>query len=169
MKKIFILLAVIPYMLLAASGTGEIDIIERTINFVIFFALIYYFAADKIKAIFADRREEIASSLAKIQEKLQASKKEKQKTLKDLEEAKRVASEIIETAHKETYVIAQKIEETTRIELEGLVKQFNESMAFERRRIEKSVINEVLEEVLYKDSIALSKEVLAQSLLKKAV
>ncbi len=162
-------MAVIPYMLLAASGTGEIDIIERTINFVIFFALIYYFAADKIKAIFADRREEIASSLAKIQEKLQASKKEKQKTLKDLEEAKRVASEIIETAHKETYVIAQKIEETTRIELEGLVKQFNESMAFERRRIEKSVINEVLEEVLYKDSIALSKEVLAQSLLKKAV
>ena len=78
MKRIIVLLVVAPYILLAANGSGEVDIIERTINFVIFFALIYYFAADKIKAIFVNRREEIAGSLARIQEKLQASKKEKQ-------------------------------------------------------------------------------------------
>ncbi|TLE14820.1 F0F1 ATP synthase subunit B [Helicobacter apodemus] len=169
MKRIIVLLVVAPYILLAANGSGEVDIIERTINFVIFFALIYYFAADKIKAIFVNRREEIAGSLARIQEKLQASKKEKQQALKDLEEAKRIASEIVETAHKETYVITQKIEENARIELENLVKQFNESMAFERRKIEKSVINEILDEVLHQDSISLNKEVLTQSLLKKAI
>jgi len=168
-KRIIVLLVVAPYILLAANGSGEVDIIERTINFVIFFALIYYFAADKIKAIFVNRREEIAGSLARIQEKLQASKKEKQQALKDLEEAKRIASEIVETAHKETYVITQKIEENARIELENLVKQFNESMAFERRKIEKSVINEILDEVLHQDSISLNKEVLTQSLLKKAI
>lgn len=169
MKRIIVLLVVAPYILLAANGSGEVDIIERTINFVIFFALIYYFAADKIKAIFVNRREELAGSLARIQEKLQASKKEKQQALKDLEEAKRIASEIVETAHKETYVITQKIEENARIELENLVKQFNESMAFERRKIEKSVINEILDEVLHQDSISLNKEVLTQSLLKKAI
>ncbi|AWI33845.1 F0F1 ATP synthase subunit B [Helicobacter apodemus] len=169
MKRIIVLLVVAPYILLAANGSGEVDIIERTINFVIFFALIYYFAADKIKAIFVNRREEIAGSLARIQEKLQASKKEKQQALKDLEEAKRIASEVVETAHKETYVITQKIEENARIELENLVKQFNESMAFERRKIEKSVINEILDEVLHQDSISLNKEVLTQSLLKKAI
>ncbi len=169
MKRIIVLLVVAPYILLAANGSGEVDIIERTINFVIFFALIYYFAADKIKAIFVNRREEIAGSLARIQEKLQASKKEKQQALKDLEEAKRIASEIVETAHKETYVITQKIEENARIELENLVKQFNESMAFERRKIEKSVINEILDEVLHQDSISLNEEVLTQSLLKKAI
>ncbi len=66
-------------------------------------------------------------------------------------------------------MITQKIEENARIELENLVKQFNESMAFERRKIEKSVINEILDEVLHQDSISLNKEVLTQSLLKKAI
>ncbi|TLD85113.1 F0F1 ATP synthase subunit B [Helicobacter sp. MIT 11-5569] len=169
-KKIYFLSLVFsPAILFAASGeSADYDIIERTINFVIFFALVYYFAADAIKNIFKARRDEIANSLAKIQEKLQDSKKAKEKALNSLEDAKKTARDIVETAHKESVIITQKVEETTKIEIENLVRQYNDHIAFEQRKAEKLIIDEILSEFLNKDSVALSKDVLAQSLLKKA-
>lgn len=153
---------------LLASGGGDYDIIERTINFVIFVALVYYFAANAIKDVFKARRDGIANSLAKIQEKLQDSKKAKQKALNQVEEAKKNAKDIVEAAHKESAIIVQKIEESTKNELENLVRQYNEHIAFEQKKAEKLVVDEILSEFLNKDSIALSKDVLIQSLLKKA-
>lgn len=156
-----------PCILLAASGSGEVDIVERTINFVIFFALVYYFAAERIKGVFKERREGIANSLAKIQEKLQESKKERQKAANELDEAKKIAKDIIEVAHKESAIILQKAEENTKAEIENLIRQFNESMTFERRKMEKLIIDEVLKEFLSKDSAVLPKDVLTQALLRK--
>lgn len=54
------------------------------------------------------------------------------------------------------------------MELENLVRQYNDRIAFEQRKVEKMVIDEILSEFLNKDSVVLSKDVLAQSLLKKA-
>ena len=156
-----------PCILLAASGSGEVDIVERTINFVIFFALVYYFAAERIKGVFKERREGIANSLAKIQEKLQESKKERQKAVNELDEAKKIAKDIVEVAHKESAIILQKAEENTKAEIENLIRQFNESMTFERRKMEKRIIDEVLKEFLSKDSAVLPKDVLTQALLRK--
>ena len=156
-----------PCILLAASGSGEVDIVERTINFVIFFALVYYFAAERIKGVFKERREGIANSLAKIQEKLQESKKERQKAANELDEAKKIAKDIVEVAHKESAIILQKAEENTKAEIENLIRQFNESMTFERRKMEKLIIDEVLKEFLSKDSAVLPKDVLTQALLRK--
>ena len=65
-------------------------------------------------------------------------------------------------------IVAQKIEESTKMELENLVRQYNDRIAFEQRKVEKMVIDEILSEFLNKDSVVLSKDVLAQSLLKKA-
>lgn len=169
MKKsiLFLIVMFSPCALLAASGNGEVDIIERTINFVIFFALVYYFAAERIKGVFKERRENIANSLAKIQEKLQESKRERQRAVEELEEAKKVAKDIIEVAHKESAIILQKAEENTKVEIENLIRQFNESMVFERRKMEKQVIDEILGEFLNKDSVVLPKDVLTQALLRK--
>lgn len=169
MKKSVLFLALVfsPYALFAASGSGEVDIVERTINFVIFFALVYYFAAERIKNVFRERREGIANSLAKIQEKLQESKKERQKALNELEEAKKIAKDIVEVAHKESALIAQKAEESTKAEIENLIRQFNESMAFERRKMEKHIIDEILGEFLNKNSVVLPKDVLTRALLRE--
>ncbi|WP_026943747.1 F0F1 ATP synthase subunit B [Helicobacter rodentium] len=167
-KSIYILILFAPYMLFASGGEGEYDIIERTINFVIFFALIYYFAGNAIKDVFKARRDGIANSLAKIQEKLQDSKKAKQKAMNQVEEAKKTARDIVEAAHKESAIIIQKIEENTKNELENLVRQYNEHIAFEQRKAEKLIVDEILSEFLNKDSIALSQDVLMGSLLKKA-
>ncbi|PZT47688.1 F0F1 ATP synthase subunit B [Helicobacter valdiviensis] len=167
MKKILLFLLLAPCFVYAAGAGGEADIIERTINFVIFFALVYYFGADKIKVIFKERRDGIAQSLAKIEEKLQESNKEKQKALKQLEESKKMASDIIETAHKESAMIAQKIEENTKNEIENLIRHFNEEMSYERRKVEASVIEATLDKFLNKEAIILDKEVLGNALLKK--
>ena len=48
-----------------------------------------------------------------------------------------------------------------------MVRQFNESMAFERRKMEKLVISEILNEFLNQDAVVLNKDILAQALLKK--
>ena len=61
----------------------------------------------------------------------------------------------------------QKSEENTKNEIEHLVRQFNESMAFERRKMEKLVISEILNEFLNQDAVVLNKDILAQALLKK--
>lgn len=169
MRRVIYCLLCVPAVLFGASGeSANYDVIERTINFVIFFALVYYFAADSIKALFRERKESIANSLAKIQEKLQESKKAKEKALNRLDEAKKVAYDIIETAHKESIIITQKVEEATKMELENLIRQYNDQLTFEQRKAEKQIINEILSELLNKDSVVLSKEVLLQSLLKKA-
>ncbi|WP_299546545.1 F0F1 ATP synthase subunit B [uncultured Helicobacter sp.] len=167
-KTLYFLLLMLAPITLFAADNANYDIIERTINFVIFFSLVYYFAADAIKNTFKARRDDIANSLAKIQEKLQESKKAKEKARNQLEEAKQVARDIIETAHKESKIIAQKVEEATKIEIENLVRQYNDHIAFEQRKAEKLIVDEVLSEFLNKDSIALSKDVLVKSLLKKA-
>ncbi|MCI5968770.1 F0F1 ATP synthase subunit B [Helicobacter sp.] len=151
-----------------SASVNNYDIIERTINFVIFFGLVYYFAADAIKNSFKTRRDEIANSLARIQEKLQDSKKAKEMAQMQLEEAKKTARDIVETAHRESVIIAQKVEEATKIELENLVRQYNDHIAFEQRKAEKLVVNDILSEFLNQDSVAISKDVLVKSLLKKA-
>ncbi|MDD6055595.1 MAG: F0F1 ATP synthase subunit B [Helicobacter sp.] len=166
-KLNLLVLLSLPSMLLAAGDSGNYDILERTINFVIFFALVYYFGADAIRNIFKARREEIANSLAKIQEKLQESKMAKEAAILELEEAKKTAKDIIETAHKESEIIVKKIDESLKMEVENLVRQYNEHIAFEQRKAEKVIIESILSEFLNKDSIVLSKDVLVQSLLKK--
>lgn len=168
-KACFFVLVFAPILLFAASeGNTDYDIIERTINFVIFFGLVYYFAADAIRNTFKARREDIANSLAKIQERLQESKKAKEKAQHQLEEAKQTAQDIIETAHKESMIIAQKIEESTKMEIENLVRQYNEHIAFEQRKAEKSIVDEILSEFLNRDSVTLGRDILIKSLLKKA-
>ncbi|MBX7490075.1 F0F1 ATP synthase subunit B [Helicobacter turcicus] len=168
-KKLCLLsLLFAPAVLFAAGGeNADYDIVERTINFVIFFGLVYYFGADAIKNTFKARRDDIANSLLKIQKKLHDSQLAKEKAQSQLEEAKQTARDIVETAHKESAIIAQKVEEATKMELENLVRQYNDHIAFEQRKAEKLIVDEILSEFLNRDSVVLSKDVLVQSLLKK--
>lgn len=147
------------------ASSGETDIVYRVINFVIFFGLLYYFAGSKIKGIFVARREGIASALAKIQDKLQESKKSKQRATLRVDEARKTAKEIIESAHKEGEIIAKRIEESAKNEMDNLVRQFEEELNFERRKVEKAVISEILDELLKKQT--LNKDILSSALLKK--
>ena len=53
MKRILLLgLALVPVALLANEGAVETDLVQRTVNFIIFAGILWYLIADKIKAFF---------------------------------------------------------------------------------------------------------------------
>lgn len=91
MKRILLLglVALAPVALFASEGAEtNYDIVQRTVNFIIFAAILWYLLADKIKAFLANRTLSIQSELDKVQETLKASQDKVADAQKKLEEAK---------------------------------------------------------------------------------
>lgn len=75
MKKLFYFIFLLPLCAFGASnGSGEYDIVPRTINFLIFVAILYYFVANPFKAFYKNRILRISLKLDEIQKKLLESK-----------------------------------------------------------------------------------------------
>ncbi|MGP1450745.1 MAG: F0F1 ATP synthase subunit B [Wolinella sp.] len=168
MKNILLIaFALFPTIVLAAGSGGETDIIERTINFVIFVAILYYLVADKIRAIFVARRDAISSELGRVQEKLEESRKIREQAQKHLEESRRMAEDMIATAKKEAILLSQKVEDGAKSDIENLIRQYNEAMEFEKRKVEREVVGEILSELFDSDVTKLDKVAYGEILLKK--
>ena len=102
MKKLLLigLAALAPVALFANTEGAETDIVQRTVNFIIFAGILWYLLADKIKAYFAGRTASIQAELDKVQDSLKASKDRIEEANKKLEEAKALATEIVDGAQK---------------------------------------------------------------------
>ncbi len=150
-----------------ATGEGGTDIVPRTVNFLIFAAILYYLIADKIKAFFADRTTGIAKQLTEIQEKLNSVKEEKEQAQKEAEEAKVKAKELVEVAKKEAVMLAEKIESDAKSEIEHLKRALQERMEIEEKKMTKEVVAEVIDEMFAKGKIALSNEEFVNIIKKK--
>lgn len=159
---------VAPVALFASgSGSGETDIIERVINFGIFAAILYYLVADKAVKFFKDRSLGISADLEKAQNRLKESKKLKDEALAKLAMAKREAEEIVKDAKREAEIISAKIKESVKADLEMMEKHASDSMSLERRKVQKSVVKEVLEELFSDSSASINDKNLSQIVLKK--
>jgi len=168
MKKIlFTLSAIIPMSLLASDAGVETDILERTVNFFIFAAIIYYLLADKLKAFFTGRTESIQSELDKVQNVLKESDQKLSDAKQEVENAKKVAEELISTATSEVEAIKTKIDVAVEQEIAFLSKSFDEKTELETRKVKKEVVENVLNKLLSDDNIALSQKDLANIILKK--
>lgn len=111
MKRILLLgLALAPVALFASEGAVETDIVQRTVNFIIFAGILWYLLADKIKAFFANRTLSIQAELDKVQETLKASQDKVSDAQKKLEEAKKLATEIIEGAKADMIQLNKKLQ-----------------------------------------------------------
>jgi len=168
MKKILFALSVILPLSLFASdnGTGT-DILERTVNFLIFAAILYYLLSDKLKAFFVGRTRSIQSELDKVQDVLKASDKKLIDAKQEVENAKKVASELVSIANSEVDAIKTKIEVAVEQEITFLEKSFDEKTELETRKVKKEVVENVLNQLLTNDNIALSQKDLANIILKK--
>jgi F-type H+-transporting ATPase subunit b len=151
----------------AAEAEGATDIVPRTINFLIFAAILYYLIADKIKAFFRDRTNGIATQLTQIQEKLESVKTRKEEALKEAEEAKQKAKELVEIAKKEAQMLAEKIELSAKEEAEHLKKALEERMEIEEKKMTKEVVAEVIDEMFQSGKISLSNEDFVKIIKKK--
>ncbi len=166
MKKVLLTLLVISPLALFASEV-QTDILERTVNFFIFAAILYYLLADKLKTFFKDRTRSIQSELDKVEELKKESEKKVSDAKLGIETAKNVADELIASANSDIEAIKTKIEVAVEQEIANLAKGFDEKTELEVRKVKKEVVQNVLDQLLSNDNIALSQEDLANVILKK--
>jgi len=162
-KLIFLILSVFAFANEASSGT---DIVPRTINFLIFVAILWYLVGNRAIEFFRKRKENIASKFQEVENKLREAKAKKEELEAKLEEAKITAKEIIEDAKNESTIIYNKIMENAKLELEAMDKLFENYKESEIRKAKKEVIKAFLEEVL--TNIHISSEDAAKLVLKAA-
>ena len=171
MKK-YLLLFIVPAFVLASGehgGAKDYDVLWRSINFILFFGILFYLLKGPVKAAYQARIDGIASRLEANQKILKESAARKEQAKKDLEEAKVQGAALIETAKKETFFAAEKIKNAAEQEISNLQKSFDEQKDFEARKIKKEVVGEILRDVFEADAVKLSQDKLVQIVEKKAV
>jgi len=169
MKRILLLLAIamVPVTLFASDGEVQTDILVRTLNFVIFAAILWYLLAHRIKAFFANRTLEIQAELDKVQENLKASKTKVAEAQKKLDDAKITAAEIVENAKADVNSIKQKVAVAIDLDIANLNKNLDEMMKVEISKAKKEIVAQILDELLKSDNIKLSQDELVNIVLKK--
>lgn len=163
----FMLVAGTPFALFAADGETNYDIVERTVNFVIFAAIIYYLLADRLKTFFKNRTEEIQSELNKVQEMVKESEKKVADAKKEIEEAQKIANDLVVSAKNDIDSIKSKVAVAVEQEIAYLTRNFDEKVALQTKKLKKEVVEEVLNELLSSDNIALSQQDLTNIVMKK--
>jgi F-type H+-transporting ATPase subunit b len=167
MKKIAGLLLILSAVLFAGeSSITQTDIIPRTINFLIFVAILWYLVGNRAIEFFRKRRESIAQKFQEVENKLKEAKAKKEALEAKLEEARVMAKEIIEDAKNEAQIIYNHIMEEGKLELEGMDKLFEAYKESEIRKAKREVVKTYLENIL-KD-IHISSEDAAKLILKAA-
>ena len=168
MKRILLLgLALAPIALFANSQGAETDIVQRTVNFIIFAGILWYLLADKIKAFFAERSLSIQAELDKVQDTLKTSQDKVTDAQKKLAEAKKIATEIVEGAKADVDSVKQKVATAVDSDIANLNKNLDEMMKVEISKAKKEVVTQVLEELLSSENIKLTQDELANIVLKK--
>lgn len=168
MKIMKILLFLTPLVLMAnQSGENGYDIVPRVLNFLLFAGILYYFIANPIKNAYKARINSIAAKLDSVQQKLKESKLKKDGMLVRVEDAKESAKILIETAKKEAALISEKIKNDTKQDIINLEKNFQDQKEFEQRRIAKSVVAKVIDEIFANDNARVDQGELINIVLKK--
>jgi len=151
----------------APAADVETDIVQRTVNFLIFAGIVYYLIADPVKAFFTGRTKEIAAELEKVQERLKESKAAKEAANAKIEEAKKLADEIMVSCKKENVVINEKMAAQLETDLNNLEKQQEDIMGLEKRQMVRDLVEEVLADALNQDETVLDKNAFAEIISKK--
>ena len=115
----------------------------------------------------ANRTLSIQSELDKVQETLKASQDKFSDAEKKLEEAKKIATDIIEGAKADIDSVKQKVATAVDSDITNLNKNLDEMMKVETSKAKKEVVTKILEELLSSENIKLTQDELANIVLKK--
>ncbi len=169
MKKILLTMILLSVTVFAneAVSDGSTDIVQRTVNFLLFAGVIYYLVAEPIKAYFSGRTQSIADELDKVQEKLRESKTAKENALLKVEEAKKFAADLLEISKKENKILNEQIMKQNELDLENLSKQNSTKMDFEQRTMVRDIVSEIMTEALNDQNTSVDKTAMAEIIMKK--
>ncbi len=148
----------VPSLVLAGHGEHhatmfDSDFLYRVLNFSIFAGLLYYLAANPIKAFFVGRSEGIANQLEEIEAKLQASKNERLVAEENLVKAQEKAKGLVADAANEAKVLVTNIAEKNTALLSQLEKQALEKQELETKKAMRSTIDSLLNDGITNDDI----------------
>lgn len=146
---------------------SQTDIVERTINFVIFAALMWYLLAGRVRKILSDRTKSISDTLSNTQIRIKESREKIEQAKERLKEANELAAEIIKNAKQEAMVAVRHIEEKNKEQIASMLKANEEAMKFHERLLQKQLLTEVLDEVFASDSLKVSSNDYADIISKK--
>lgn len=166
-RILVLLLMVSTYALASEAGHGDTDIIQRTVNFLLFAGLIWYLVAEPAKNYFASRSNAIADELNKVQEKLKESVELKKEALAKISEAEKFAEELAVASKKENKILNDNIMAQCDSDLEVMSKQHETKKDFETRNMIIEVVEEVVSETLNQSSEVFDREAMANVILKK--
>jgi F-type H+-transporting ATPase subunit b len=167
-SRILITLLTISTVALASDAeSAGTDIVQRTVNFILFAGLIWYLVAEPVKNFFAGRSQDIADELKKVQDKLNETVALKKEALAKISEAEKFAEELAVSSKKENKILNDNIMAQCEVELETLAKQHVALTEFEQRKMVRNVVEDVLNEVLSQSSDSFDKEAMANVILKK--
>ncbi|ADU85081.1 F0F1 ATP synthase subunit B [Helicobacter pylori] len=150
-------------ILLSPLGAMELDIsqtdiIERSLNFLLFVGILWYFLAKKLRSFLHAKSLEISKRLEEIQAQLKVSKENKKKLLKELEQAKEKAELIVSDANKEAYTITQKYELQTKTDVENLIKNSKALMDLEVKKIKRELVEGVFKDLRESKKVSFSSQ-----------
>lgn len=169
MRLLSLGLILVSTLAFGSEGHGsQTDIIERTLNFVLFVALLWYLLAERVKNYFAARTAAISGSFEKIQEKLKDAKAKREAAAAKLSEAKAIAEDLVKNARKEGEIFVHKIEESAAEEVRLMEKHFDEMVASQTKIKTRQVVAEVIDELFATQTISMSGEQFAAKLNSKA-
>ncbi len=169
MGKIIVTVLLLSVYLFGSDAGAETstDIVQRTVNFLIFAGILFYVLAEPLKNYFSGRSSGIADDLEKVQERLRESKRLKEAAEHKVEEAERFASELAESSKKENKILSDKILAQCEQDLEVIAKQNGALMELDKRKMVREVVADVMNDVMNSSSEALGKEAMTEILKKK--
>ncbi|MCX6073278.1 MAG: F0F1 ATP synthase subunit B [Campylobacterales bacterium] len=169
MGKIIITVLMLGVYLFGSDVAHEnsTDIVQRTVNFLIFAGILYYLLAEPLKDYFGGRTAGIAGELEKVQERLRESKRLKESAEQKIDEANRFVSELVESTKKECKILSDKISAQCDQDSSVMQKQNNGLMELEKRQMVRNVVNDVMNEVMVASDTAMGSNAMVDILKKK--
>jgi F-type H+-transporting ATPase subunit b len=167
-KIVITLLALSAYLFASeAAGEGSTDIIQRTVNFLIFAGILVYLLAEPLKNYFGGRSQKIAAELEKVQERLRESKHLKESAEEKIEEAHRTAISLQESAKKEGKILSDRILSQCEQDMDVMKKQSKALMEFEKRQMVRSLVSNVMDDVMIASDASMGSDAMNEILKKK--
>jgi len=167
-KKILLLLVIATSLFAGETSTvNSTDIVWRTINFVIFAAIVWYLTADPIKTYLTNRTKKIADALQSTQNKIHELKQQKIEAEQKVVDAKKMAEEILTLSKRENEIVVDSMLSRCDAELSILDEQNLSLMELEQRKMVKGVVEDILTDLLTQDDVSLNKQEMVDIILKK--
>lgn len=163
----FFILFLAPIFVLASQDGQPHDFIPRTINFIIFAAILYFLLGKVIKKAYYDRINLISSKLRNIEKKLKESSYHKENIQKKIEDTKISGLNMIEQAKFDADMLKKQIAQDCDELITSIKKNYEDKKAYEEKKVSLQATNDILDELFSETSLELKKNDILNIIKKK--